>query len=385
MNGYAQARDGSCRVQFTAADNTGQLTISVNDDVDEGFTHDGQHTRIVVCSSALRSGTVTWQTKDVQIAAIGPFGAGIPKEPVVCMQAPETVQGPNNSARIFSNSTLADEEIELAILIGERRYFASQNDAKGVIAGRTVSHDVCERYVRNVPRTRIVGLGLKRVTLALFAVGTVLILSGCGSSGNSATADDVRDQVFITDSVTEGEISRPLAAGSQLTLTFAEDGISANANCNTIFGPGGVIDGILVTDGPLASTMMACDQPLMDQDQWLSEFLVSQPSATRSEGSLVLTSPTISMTLQPKASEIPSEEGLTGDESEIVTAVEALCGDLVRAGATVDEATAAAGESSFTVRVIKRDGESLAVTMDYVPSRLNLEIEGDIVTACTSG
>jgi hypothetical protein len=39
----------------------------------------------------------------------------------------------------------------------------------------------------------------------------------------------------------------------------------------------------------------------------------------------------------------------------------------------------------LTARITRRDGESYAVTEDYSVSRLNLEIDNDIVTKCTIG
>lgn len=232
---------------------------------------------------------------------------------------------------------------------------------------------------------------MRRVFVVL-TLATVITLAACGSDsadprsdapnqGQPATPDDVRNNAFVTSEVFEDGSLRPLAAGSQLTLTFTDDGISANAGCNTIFGPVSIADGVLVSEGQLASTMMACEPSLMDQDQWLSAFLAGGPSASMVDGNLVLTSPSITMTLQPSV----GGGNAVGDDSEVVAAVEALCSDLVRAGATLDEATAAAEESGYTVRITKRDGESFAVTMDYIATRMNLEIEGDIVTACTSG
>jgi 2-keto-4-pentenoate hydratase/2-oxohepta-3-ene-1,7-dioic acid hydratase in catechol pathway len=74
-------------------------------------------------------------------------GAEIPKEPVIFMKAPDTVQGPNDDIKIPPNSTATDYEVELAIVIGERcSYLPSQEAASSVIAGYTMSQDVSERH-----------------------------------------------------------------------------------------------------------------------------------------------------------------------------------------------------------------------------------------------
>ena len=57
-------------------------------------------------------------------------------------------------------------------------------------------------------------------------------------------------------------------AGTELTAVFTGDAVSGNGGCNTYNG-GYTLDGDAVTIGPLASTMMACDQAIMDQETQL--------------------------------------------------------------------------------------------------------------------
>lgn len=49
-------------------------------------------------------------------------------------------------------------------------------------------------------------------------------------------------------------------------------------------------------------------------------------------------------------------------------------------GMSEAEATATAGSNGWVVRVAARDGEQFALTMDYNPKRVNLTIDGDVVT-----
>jgi hypothetical protein len=54
-------------------------------------------------------------------------------------------------------------------------------------------------------------------------------------------------------------------------------------------------------------------------------------------------------------------------------------------GCTEADATSRAQAAGWTVRVVRRDGEDFAVTMDFNPARLNLSIEKGIVTDVNPG
>jgi hypothetical protein len=54
-------------------------------------------------------------------------------------------------------------------------------------------------------------------------------------------------------------------------------------------------------------------------------------------------------------------------------------------GLTEGEAAAKATKADLPHRVVQRDGQSLPVTRDYRPERLNFTIENDKVTAVTNG
>jgi heat shock protein HslJ len=72
-------------------------------------------------------------------------------------------------------------------------------------------------------------------------------------------------------------------AGTHLTANFGQDGnLSGNGGCNQYNGPYKV-DGDKITIGPLASTMMACEPAVSDQEaQYLAAL---QTAATyRIEG-----------------------------------------------------------------------------------------------------
>jgi 2-keto-4-pentenoate hydratase/2-oxohepta-3-ene-1,7-dioic acid hydratase in catechol pathway len=73
-------------------------------------------------------------------------GAPVPPEPVVFMKDPSTVVGPEDEVLIPRGSTKTDWEVELGVVIGATaRYLGSADEARDVIAGYVVSHDVSER------------------------------------------------------------------------------------------------------------------------------------------------------------------------------------------------------------------------------------------------
>ncbi|MBB1243593.1 fumarylacetoacetate hydrolase family protein [Streptomyces durbertensis] len=73
-------------------------------------------------------------------------GQAIPEEPLVFMKAPDTVVGPEDTVLIPRGSVRTDWEVELAVVVGRTaRYLESTDQALGVIAGYTVTHDVSER------------------------------------------------------------------------------------------------------------------------------------------------------------------------------------------------------------------------------------------------
>lgn len=124
------------------------------------------------------------------------------------------------------------------------------------------------------------------------AVGLLLGVCLAACSG-AAGAPDLNGRAFTATEVRGQEA----VEGSTITLTFEDNQVSAQAGCNTLFGPADWEGGTLEIDGTLASTMMACDDALMAQDQWLSEFLSSSPALSLDGDTLTLGDDTTGLTL----------------------------------------------------------------------------------------
>lgn len=137
---------------------------------------------------------------------------------------------------------------------------------------------------------------IPRTALTLLAL-SALALAACGSdddtaSGSAPTADDLDGTTFESTDVTGHE----LVSDTTITLAFQADAVSANAGCNTMNGGYTITDGTLEV-ATMASTMMACTDELMAQDDWLAEFLSSGPEIALDGNSLTLTGAESTLTL----------------------------------------------------------------------------------------
>lgn len=72
-------------------------------------------------------------------------GMPIPTEPVVFMKATTCICGPNDDIIQPRNSTKLDWEVELAIVIGTRAQYVSEEKALNYVAGYCIVNDVSER------------------------------------------------------------------------------------------------------------------------------------------------------------------------------------------------------------------------------------------------
>jgi heat shock protein HslJ len=146
-------------------------------------------------------------------------------------------------------------------------------------------------------------IGCVRGTLlAVLLLAGSAILTGCGdetgarvpaeatgSTGPATGAERLTGRLFRSVAVTENGAPRPLVAGSRIELRMGADGsIVFSAGCNDKESRVTITDDRLVVD-EISTSDMACTEPRMAQDDWLSAFFRAGPTWRWSGRELVLT------------------------------------------------------------------------------------------------
>jgi 2-keto-4-pentenoate hydratase/2-oxohepta-3-ene-1,7-dioic acid hydratase in catechol pathway len=72
-------------------------------------------------------------------------GMAVPPEPVIFMKATSAICGPNDATQMPHGSEKLDWEVELAVVIGARAKYVSEDKAMDHVAGYMICNDVSER------------------------------------------------------------------------------------------------------------------------------------------------------------------------------------------------------------------------------------------------
>jgi heat shock protein HslJ len=118
--------------------------------------------------------------------------------------------------------------------------------------------------------------------LALALLLTMAV-AGCAAGRPGPGQPDVRPpslvgRTFVATSVTEDGEPRPPVEGTEIEVSFPEQGrIGASADCNSMGGTVEVQRRQLVV-GALAMTRMSCGPERDEQDRWLAGFLEADPA-----------------------------------------------------------------------------------------------------------
>ena len=89
-----------------------------------------------------------------------------------------------------------------------------------------------------------------------------------------------------------------LVPGTQIPLSFKDGSLSASGGCNSMGGTYTITGGRLTTT-QMMTTEMGCEQPRMQQDQWLAALL-SSSTINLAGDTLTLDDGTIQLTLQDR-------------------------------------------------------------------------------------
>jgi heat shock protein HslJ len=104
---------------------------------------------------------------------------------------------------------------------------------------------------------------MKKILFPMGLCAGLLILAACGSPMSQGGGGDLTGKVWAL-TVLNGQ---PLAAGTGISAQFTSDGkVGGSAGCNRYTGKYTVSGADITFDPSIATTMMACPQPIMDQE-----------------------------------------------------------------------------------------------------------------------
>jgi heat shock protein HslJ len=242
------------------------------------------------------------------------------------------------------------------------------------------------------------GTPAHRLSILVIAAGLALGACGDDSEDSSSTtpeapsADDLDGHTFVSTGIT----GQTLVEGTQVTLDFDGGNMATVAGCNTHTGGFAVEDGALVVD-QLASTRMMCDEESMAQDEWLVTMLSASPAVTLADGTLILSSPEITITLVDRET-LDGENALVGawaiaslgDEAAPEGANLAFAADMLAVatgcnrgsgGYTVDGDGVAIGPLAVTLMACEEPLATWETTLlTFLESSLTFTVDGDTLT-----
>jgi heat shock protein HslJ len=121
-----------------------------------------------------------------------------------------------------------------------------------------------------------------------FGLVALVAVAGCGDDDDddAVSAADLEGRTFAA---TEAD-GHTIVDGSRITITFsADDMLAVETGCNTVTG-GYTIDGDVLTTGEMAQTLIACEESLSSQEQWINDLLASDPTIELDGSELELSS-----------------------------------------------------------------------------------------------
>ena len=152
---------------------------------------------------------------------------------------------------------------------------------------------------------------MNKIIVSLGICAGMMILAACASPGSQAGGGDLTGKVWALTELA----GKPPAAGVGISAEFGSDGrVSGSAGCNRYSGTYTVSGNSITISSPMATTMMMCDEAVMEQESAYLKALgeAEEPIQSRATSS-TLTGPDKT---QPGHLQSPSQD-LSGTSWEV--------------------------------------------------------------------
>ena len=123
--------------------------------------------------------------------------------------------------------------------------------------------------------------------LTVLLLCTVLGLAACSTGENEATLED---KVWVLESYGDSGNLKTVLTDAEVSIEFksAESTIAGSGGCNRYFGGYEINKNELTIIPPIGSTMMACPEPIMDQEQEYFKLLETAETFQIQNGKLTI-------------------------------------------------------------------------------------------------
>ncbi|MFC2122250.1 META domain-containing protein [Bacteroidota bacterium] len=123
-----------------------------------------------------------------------------------------------------------------------------------------------------------------RFSAIMLLLSSIIGLAACGSGAS------IEDTIWKLESYGEKGNLQTAIQDTEITIEFksAESKIAGSGGCNRYFGGYEIIKNELTIIPPIGSTMMACPEPIMDQEQEYFKLLETTETYQIQNGKLTI-------------------------------------------------------------------------------------------------
>ena len=125
-----------------------------------------------------------------------------------------------------------------------------------------------------------------KLLLMVLPAGLVLSLAACGSGPS------LEDTEWVLESYGKPGNLQAVLEDTEITAEFKsdEDKVGGSAGCNSYFAGYDISENELTIRPPIGSTMMACPEPVMEQEQQYISLLSNAEAFQLEDGKLTISS-----------------------------------------------------------------------------------------------